>query len=186
MKARKLRKILNNPKYHIHQSRGKICIGSHMCNDLLTLDIKTNNVKYALDTFGDGRKALGNETLEFIWDKFYELIGTDELKDIIEGCDEIEKKLPLFYYEDGAIIETHTDEYGYGNVTHDGVLIYENSHYETFEKALDEAIKSREYSCEYMEESYLRQEQELLEYKKKVDLQKSYLQMYKNLKSVSV
>ena len=97
MKARKLKKILNDTQYTVHETREHICVGSPLCSELFTVDKKTLKVKYALDTFREGRGALkhSSEHLLFIWDKLHELVDSGEIKELIEGEDVLENPLPV-------------------------------------------------------------------------------------------
>jgi hypothetical protein len=54
MKARLLKKILNNTGYIINNKRDYIAVGSPLCHDLISVDKKTLKLKYALDTWGEG------------------------------------------------------------------------------------------------------------------------------------
>jgi len=100
MRARKLRKLLNDTGYTIGDYGEYIAIGSPYIHRLINVNKKTLELKYALDTFNDGRSAIRNKELEFIWDKMKELIESGEIKEIIEGNDEIENPLPVYTVED--------------------------------------------------------------------------------------
>ena len=53
MKARLLKKKLNDTGYIVHDKPDCICVGSPMCADLISVDKKTLSRKYALDTFNE-------------------------------------------------------------------------------------------------------------------------------------
>lgn len=165
MKARLLTKILNNTGYTVNNNENYIAVGSPYCHDLISVDKKTLKVKYALDTWHEGRKALegrenskGECELLFIWDKLHELISNGEIYDIINGNDKIENPLPVFTCDDGKLIETFTDEYGYPNTTISGEVMYENTYFKT----RDAAIKYGIEDCNYAIKSYERREEELI------------------------
>jgi hypothetical protein len=145
MKARKLRELLGDPGYIISQDKDFICIGNDYVHDLISVDKKTLKVKYALDTFHKGRESLGNEVLQSIWDTLHHLIETGEIREIIGGKDIIKNPLPVFTVRDGELVESVTDEYGWPNTDDDGILMYNNTHFSTQEKALKYGI--REYSA---------------------------------------
>jgi hypothetical protein len=143
MKARKLRKLLNNTDYTIQQDREKICIGGAYCNDLISVNMETLKIKTASHTDG-GRAGLRNDELVMIWDKLTELIKNGEIKDIIEGKDEIENPLTVYTVQNGELKECITDEYGWPNVTDDGFLMYENQYFRTKEAAIQRGIDNLE------------------------------------------
>ena len=170
MKARLLKQILNNTGYNVHNKPDMICIGSPLCSDLISVDKKTLNIKYALDTFREGRKCLevksnskGENELLFIWDKLHELIENGQLNDIINGDDILENPLPIFRVKGGKLIETFTDAYGYPNVTISGELMYENEYFKTKEEALKEGIEEYEYWLKHMNNQIIEREKEISE-----------------------
>ena len=153
MKARKLKELMNGIDYMYHYHNGKVCIGSYMCHDLISVDAKTLKVEYALDTFHEGRKALKNEELEFIWDKLHELIESGEIHDIINGRDVIENPLPVFTIKNGELVKRVTDSYVFPNTDENGILMYEwldtekkyeYTHFPTTEQALYYGFKMHE------------------------------------------
>ncbi len=132
--------------YNVHNYDSKyIAIGSPMCSKLITVHKETLEVKYALDTFHKGREALGNAELIFIWDKLHELIESGAIKDIISGDDVLNNPLPVFTVDEGRLIETFTDEYGWPNVTIDGTMMHENDYFKTKEEALKYGISECTY-----------------------------------------
>jgi len=149
MKARLLKKLMNDSGYYPNDNREYIAMGSPLCHDLISVNKKTLEVKYALDTFRKGRESLGNDKLVFIWDKFHELIKNGEIHDIINGVDEIENPLPVWTFDDDGLIETYTDEYGWPNTTYDGKVMYENLHFKTREEAIDKGIREYKASIQY-------------------------------------
>lgn len=157
MKARLLKKILNNTGYNVHNKPDKICVGSPLCHDLISVDKKTLNLRYALDYSRKGRESLlnksdskGENELLFIWDKLQELIDNNEIHDIINGNDILENPLPIYTVEDGKLIETFTDCYGYPNVTISGEIMYENTFFKTKEEAIKDGIEECEYYVKHL------------------------------------
>ena len=139
MKARLLKKILNDTGYAISNNDTYIAVGSPMCHNLISVDKATLRVKYALDTFSKGREALTKSSPEllFIWDKLHELIASGEIQDIVNGKDEIENPLPVFTVNsDGELIESITDAYGWPNTDDGGICMYNNTHFPTKEQAI--------------------------------------------------
>lgn len=175
MKARLLKQILNNTGYNVHNKPDMICIGSPLCSDLISVDKKTLNVKYALDTFREGRKCFEetnrqseSTVLLFIWDKLHELIKNGEINDIINGDDILENPLPIYTVKDGKLIETYTDAYAYPNVTISGELMYENEYFKTKEEAIKDGIKDCEYFENHLKEQIAESEKEISKKREKV------------------
>ena len=169
MKARKLLSILNDTKYAITNQRGYIAVGSPLCHDLISVNKETLKLKYALDTFREGRKCLeGKGELLFIYDKMQELIDNGKIKDIIKGVDELSINLPVFTVEDGELIEAFTDKYGHPNLTDNGDLMYDNTHFPTKEEAINYGIKE----CKYMVKHSVERINEITEKLKKAQERK--------------
>jgi hypothetical protein len=143
MKARKLRKLLNNTGYIIHQDGEKICIGGIYCGDLISVNMKTFEMKAAGHIEG-GRAGLRNGELVMIWDKLAELIQSGEIKGVVEGEDEMENPLTVYAVQNGELKECVTDEYGWPNVTDDGFLMYEDQYFRTKEAAVQRGIGDME------------------------------------------
>jgi hypothetical protein len=132
MKSRLLKEILNT-SYIIADYDSYIGIGSHMCHNLISIDKTTFKLKYALDY---------NSADFDIWNKLEELISNNKMIDIINGNDELDIKLPVFYMNtEGNIIESYTDEYGYPNTTYDGKLMYDNYFFKTKREAIIDSLE---------------------------------------------
>ena len=153
MKARVLTKILNDTKYTVNNQEDCIAIGSPLCSDLISVDKNTLKIKLALDTWHEGRESLErNEELLFIYDKLTEMIESGEIIEIINGKDELENPLPVFTVDNGVLIETFTDKYGWPNTTIDGDIMYENTYFKTKQKAILHGISELGYSIENVKE----------------------------------
>jgi hypothetical protein len=149
MKARLLKKLLNNTGYNVAYYDTYIGIGSPLCHDLIKVTIPGFNVIYALDTFRQGRKALEQKSeLLFIWDKLLELIQSGEINTILDGDDELENPLPVYTVTQGKFFASTTDAYGWPNVTKEGYMIYNNSHFDNPIDALNYGIEQLEYKEE--------------------------------------
>ena len=147
MKARLLKKLLNNTGYTVAFYDTYIGIGSPLCHDLIKVDIPSFNMRYALAwPKREDRKSLdGKEELAFIWDKLEELIKSGEINDILEGNDVIENPLPVYTVKRGKLISTYTDAYGWPNVTIDGHMMHDNDYFDNPVDAIKYGI--REYQC---------------------------------------
>ena len=166
MKARLLKKLLNNTKYSVSNDTDKICVGSPLCHDLISVDKKSLKIKYAIDTFNEGRKSVedcNHPELLFIWDKLQELIDSGEIHAIITEDDIIENPLPVFTCEDGKLISTFTDAYGWPNTTITGELMYDNTWFKTEQEAINYGIKENTYYIESIKEQIKQKKKELYE-----------------------
>lgn len=152
MKARKLKEILNNTDYTVAFYGEYIGIGSPLCHDLIKLDVATNKITYALDTFHKGRSAIGSVELTFIWDKLHELVDNGSMADIINGNDVIENPLPAYTVRHGVLICTVTDAYGWPNVTADGWMMHDNTYFKTVDGAIDYGIEEYEARAGHLTE----------------------------------
>lgn len=159
MKARLLKKLLNDTGYSVSNNDKYIAVGSPMCHDLISVNKETLQVKYALDTFREGRKSIKSEELGFILDKLHELVENGQIHDIINGKDEIENPLPVFTVDDGKLIESVTDKYGWPNTDDNGICMYENTHFPTAKQAIEYGISKYKAG----EENTLRRIKELEE-----------------------
>lgn len=178
MQSRKLRKLLNDTGYTVHFRGNKVCIGSPMCSELITVDAETYQMKYALDTFREGRKAIRSQGLGFIWDKLEELIKNGELKSIIENNDSTEGMFPVYCCDDGEITQKFTDVFGWPNSAHDGTLMYGNTFFRTEREAIEYGIKDLTAAVEMYSERIADVEKELIE---KKTTQERYAGLLKNL-----
>lgn len=169
MKARLLKKLLNDTGYAVSNNREYIAVGSPMCHDLISVNKKTLKVKYALDTFNQGRKALeereSQSELLFIWDKLHELIESGQMAEIIDGKDEIANPLPVFTVTDGKLVESVTDQYGWPNTDDDGICMYENTHFPTAQQAIEYGISDTEAGVKHALRRIAELEGELLKAK---------------------
>ncbi len=178
MKARLLKKLLNNTGYSISNNKDYIAVGSPLCHDLISVNKETLNLKYALDTFRKGRESLASESkseLLFIWDTLAELIRTGDIQDIIYGKDEIENPLPVFTVRDGKLVESITDKYGWPNTDDDGICMYDNSHFPTKKQAIQYGIKEYKAGLSMAEERVTEAEQKLKKSKESVMKYQSYI-----------
>lgn len=176
MKARLLKHLLNDTGYSVSNNRDYIAIGSPLCHDLISVNKETLKVKYALDTFGKGRECLeGKDELLFIWDRLHELIASGQIRDIISGKDEIENPLPVFTVEDGELVESVTDKYGWPNTDDDGVCMYENTHFPTAKEAIEQGIVEYNAGKKFAIKRVQEIERDLLEAKGRLSRYESYI-----------
>lgn len=190
MKARLLKKLLNDTGYAVSNNTDYIAVGSPLCHNLISVNKETLKVKYALDTFREGRKCFEETSrqsekteLLFIWDKLHELIESGEINDIITGRDIIANPLPVFTVVDGQLIESITDKYGWPNTDDNGVCMYENTHFPTKEEAIEYGIKDYNYGCDNTEGRLREIESDLSKVRDRLAMYKKYITQLTELKT---
>jgi len=184
MKARALKKELNDTGYSVSNHDGYIAVGSPLCHDLFRVDKDTMKIKYALDTFNEGRECLiarDNEELLFIWDKLHELVDSGRINYFIEGKDEIDNPLPVYSIRNGKVIESFTDGYGWPNTTEDGETMYDNTHFDDREKAIKHGIEDEEIGIKIWIEELATRKDHLREAERKLERSQVNYYMLKNL-----
>jgi len=189
MKARLLKKLLNDTGYAVSNHRDYIAVGSPLCHDLISVNKETLKVKYALDTFREGRKCLegqsnskGENELLFIWDKLHELIKSGQIQEIINGKDEIENPLPVFTVAGGKLVESVTDKYGWPNTDDDGICMYQNTHFPTKEQAIEYGIQEYKAGETLTLGNIKELEEELSKAKQRLEKYRSYIAHLESLK----
>lgn len=97
---------------------GRICIGSSYVSDLIRVSFQGEV------TWGNLGPA-SNEDLA----RYHKEMTADlgKLKELIDTPDTFAVSLPVFTYEGGEILEKQCEAYGWPNVTHDGLLQYNNT-----------------------------------------------------------
>lgn len=168
MKARLLQKRLETERT-VHETEKSICVASHLCSELISLDKKTLKLTYALDTFNKGRDSIGYNELGDIWDTLSDLCTTGEINDYMAGEDDIENQLPVFYEDNGRVAEGITDKYGWPNVTSTGLLMYENTFFSTKKAATEYIRESLIGHIKYMNELRCERVNEIEEYQQKIE-----------------
>ena len=150
MKARELQKYLGTTRT-IHAKDGFICVASAYVCDLVTLNVETGNLTYALggrpkdaelEVICQGLESLTKEQRDYYW----------------SGADEINEPIALYYADDkGDVKTTITDKsefrLGFPNITNDGVLIYSNTHFETKKDLLKYEVNNTRLGIKWLEES---------------------------------
>lgn len=138
MKARKLRKLLNNTSYIIQETDGKICIGSAYVHNIITIYKDTLEI--------EARDIRHFDELSRIYDKCKELIANGEMRDIADGNDDITGMQPVFIFNSwSGIICSYTDNMEWPNTDHTGRLLYENTSFKTRKEVVKYGIKEMKY-----------------------------------------
>lgn len=146
MKARELQKYLGTPRA-VHAKEGFICIASAYINNLVSLNVETGHLSYALggrpkdtelEKICQGLESLTKEQRNYYWD----------------GADDIKNPITLYYADDKGDIKTAiTDSLDFPNVTDDGVLIYSNTHFESEKELLDYEIDNAKLAIKWLNKS---------------------------------
>lgn len=176
MKARALQKILETNRT-VHETHDSINVASSLCPELISLNKKTLKLTYALDTFKKGRASLGSIELECIWDKLEELVKIGDIHDFINGDDVIETPLSVYHAVDSVIVESSTDKYGWPNVTASGLLMYDNTFFETRDLAANDLKKTLISYINSLNQRITKMNDEVVELKKKVAVNEDSLSL---------
>ena len=146
MKSRELQKKLGTDRA-IHAKDNLICVASAYVHNLVTLNVETGKLSYAL---GDKPK---NAELEAIYQGL-ESLTKEQREYYWNGADEIDNPITLYYADDKGDVRTAiTDSLDSPNVTDDGVLIYSNTHFDTKEKLLRYEANNTSLGIKWLEES---------------------------------
>lgn len=106
-----------NIEHIVQIIENKIVIGSGYCSDLAIINMNTG-------------KVVRNETFPTFLKEFYpDLLSAkkNQILDLLAFQDEFESSIPVYTYKDDQIILKYCEKAGYPNVTHDGILMYENT-----------------------------------------------------------
>lgn len=125
---------------HIVQIReGRVLVGSPYVGNLAEINPDT------------GTLCRNTTFPRFLEENYPALACADpaELIAILAAPDCFSASLPVWTYDGAKIIEQQCEERGYPNVTHDGTLQYDNTHFDTPEKALAKAKRVAEADIEW-------------------------------------
>lgn len=146
MKARELQRYLGTPRA-VHAKEGFICIASAYINNLVSLNVETGHLSYALggrprdaglEKICQGLESLTKEQRDYYW----------------IGADEINEPITLYYADDNGDVKTAiTDSLDFPNVTDDGVLIYSNTHFESEKELLNYEINNTQLAIKWLHKS---------------------------------
>jgi len=144
-----------------------INIGSGYVHDLVVINTKTG-------------RAVENSTFSsFLNEHYPELKNSpeDKILELISAEDVFLNSLPVYTYtNDGEILEKQCEEFGYPNVTHDGLIMYENTFSEDKNKIIERAKGELEIAVKWAEEGIIKAKNELAQKHTELDLYKANLQ----------
>ena len=133
---------------------GKITIGSPYVHDLIRVTL-------------DGKVSWGNlgPSSNFDLARYYREMTADlaKLKKLIDTPDTFTADLPVYTYDGAEIIENKCEEYGWPSVTHDGMIMYNNSFYPDKLRIVAAAILDAEAGVKLMDERIESMRKELSE-----------------------
>lgn len=153
MQARKLKKLLNTG--YIVQNCGEYAaIGSAYVHDIIKIDKQTLKIKV-------WQHATNDDNLHALLEKLKEIKDSGELREILDGKDEVVNPLPVFCYRGDQIIESKTDDYEWPSTDDDGYLLYENTTFKTKKDCLSYAFKDLSYSFKSISEQLDRAKEEV-------------------------
>lgn len=129
-------------EHYVQVTERGICIGSGYVHNLAVIDPKTGKI-YENPTFRN-----------FIAETYPALQAASpaELLRLIEAPDEFAATIPVFTFNGGDIIEKRCEVLGWPNVTHDGVMMYDNSYAHDKDKVVAWAKGSATHAIEQCHE----------------------------------
>ena len=153
---------------HLVQKTEKgICIGSSYHHDIIVINMKGQIVtKYKDRKYNDGWST--NEDLKRYQEEMIIDEENGELKKLIDLKDEFGVLFPIFTVDDGVLIETFCEKYGYPNTTIEGFLIYENTFFKTREEAIECGIRDYKGWIKMLEERKKELEEEIFKKDEKI------------------
>ncbi len=113
-------------RHLVHVTNEGICVGSDMVPDLITIDVKSGQVST-------------NATFSRFADETYPALmaaSKEEILNAIEAPDVFNASIEVFTYEDGQILKQVCETPGWPNVTHEGHLMFENTHSTDMDKVV--------------------------------------------------
>jgi hypothetical protein len=129
-----------------------ILIGSPAYPDLMVIDLQGNLV----ERYNGSDQDLVRYQTEMLADPA-------KLRELVALPDSFEKSIPVYTYDGAEIIEQYCEEPGWSNVTHDGELMYENTHFANREQAVGEAKRNAAAGVELVHSRIQGYEEDLFE-----------------------
>lgn len=123
---------IKEPYIHVHMVEGNLCIGSGYIATLMTFSPEGALIK-SID-------SSASQTIIEIKNKLTEEPQT--LVSLLACEDRFDVFMTVYTYEGGEIVEKHCERVGYPNVTHDGQLMFDTSHFVDKKDAIARARKS--------------------------------------------
>ena len=138
---------------HIVQIRERdLLIGSSYISDLAAISMDTGMIKK--------RESWLNDFLP----KHYPNISAampSEIKALLDAEDTFTQSIPVYTYEGLRILAKYCEETGYPNVTHDGVLMYDNTFSTNIDDVVAWAKRERRFRLDNLRERVTERSKEL-------------------------
>ena len=127
--------------HHVQVTPKGICIGSGYIHDIMV--VSTDGVLQK--RYADGSNVdLTRYQAEMDADP-------SRLRELALEPDVFEVSLPVYTYSGALIIEKQCETHGYPNVTHDGDMMYENTHSPDRQRVVEWALRNAKSSLEFLE-----------------------------------
>lgn len=105
-------------KHQVHMTENGLCIGSPYIHDIITINVNTGHIRI---------NAANPSFLETQYPQLMKA-SPEDIVALIRQPDTFTSSIPVYTYKGGQIIEKRCETLGWPNVTHDGELMYENTH----------------------------------------------------------
>jgi len=145
-------------EHHVQIVSGKLLIGSGYVSSIVSIDLKTGTVSE-------------NPTFRgFLKEEYPQLFKAtkEEILQPLSEPDCFAKSSSVFTYDRDQIIEKNAEELGWPNVTHDGVMMYDNLFFATSAEAVAKAKSDNLNELQYSEESLLDHEAKVTRIQNKI------------------
>lgn len=135
-----------------------ICIGSSYVHDIGTIDPETGRIT-------DRRTTPG-----FLRTRYPDLMNAtpEEILDLLKTPDTFSRSVTVYTYEGGAIVEKQCEEPGWPNVTHDGIMMYDNTFSTNKEKVVEWAKRNAGYVIKALNANIASKEEELADLRRRL------------------
>lgn len=94
---------------------------------------------------------------------------------LIQSEDQFEHSIPVYTAKNGRVVETYCEALGYPNTTHDGEVMFENSHYTNKDMAVDLARRNLHFMIKFLQDDIDDLEKNINKRKIELDTQKEIL-----------
>jgi hypothetical protein len=135
-----------------------LCIGSTMCHDLIVIDRYRGVIKKA-------DASLNADLMRYVAEM---RADPDKLRELLDADDTFEASIPVWTCNGSEVKQAFCEKFGYPNVTHDGEMMWENTHLATRAEAVQYGIREAEARVKIFTGDVARQEQELSEKRKRL------------------
>lgn len=162
---------------HIVSVHNKIIsIGTDFISTLVSIDMQT------------GAILLNDIFSEFLAQKYPKILHStnEERLALIQIEDQFSQSITVYFACNGQVVEKQCEELGFPNVTHDGEIMCQTTHYENKADAVEYARKNLHYQIKNHEESVADLEANLTEKKDKLAESKKLMEEFNNTYPVAI